>query len=674
MPSSANHATKTNKISLPTHNNFASFFRAGLDLKVYYSQLPAPKMALFQERTLPFLYKLVYIPLSYNDNLTATKASHSRYLSETFLEKLILAAASMALICIGFALAWFHSLNLPVLHSIKDYRPQQATLILDKNGKALDVLASEFRLLVPYDSLPPLLPQAFVSAEDGRFWNHEGVDAISIVRAAFNNLISGHRSQGGSTITQQVTRALLLDRKKTYSRKLTEAFLSYRLERVLSKKEILFIYLNEIYLGEGAYGVEAAALTYFDKHASQLNLAEITLLAGLPQSPSNYSPIKNFQAAKSRQRYVLNRLAEDQIITPEMAHDAFNQEIRLVNRWKRSLNGYFSQYVRAQLEQRYTRDEILRGGLQVSTTVDERLQEAAMRALLTGVEKVSRRQPSSATPQAALIALDTASGRIAAMIGGTDYMQNQYNRAVQSVRQPGSAFKPILFAAALEAGIPPETKIANDALTIALENGQSWKPRNFNDKYSGNISLREALIISSNVGAVRLLRLTGFSAVLSLTKVLGIQAPMQPDYTLALGSSPLSLTELTSAYTAFANDGLMHAPSAITSVRSKDGRVAPWPQTPLTQVLSHETASWMHKSLQLVVQQGTGRNAGGLIGASGKTGTTDNNVDAWFVGSAGDFTTGVWVGHDHNTSLGTGETGGQTAAPIWQTFMQEAVQ
>lgn len=597
-----------------------------------------------------------------------------RILNERHLACLLLASGGLSLVLIGVLLTCFLSLNLPVIGSAADYRPPQASLILDRNGAPLDVLAKEFRLLIPYEELPPLLPRAFVAAEDGRFWEHRGVDAWSIARAAFNNLRSGSRSQGGSTITQQVTRALLLGREKTYSRKLTEAFLSYRLEKALTKEDILGIYLNEIYLGEGAYGVEAAALTYFGKHAAQLDLAEIALLAGLPQSPSNYSPLKNFQAAKSRQRYVLNRMVEEGLISAEEAHQAFVRELSLTNRWKRSLNGYLAMYIRSQLESRYTRREILEGGLRVATSVDARLQEAAMRALLQGVDRVAQRQPSRTPPQAALVALDTASGRVVAMIGGTDFNRNQFNRAVQARRQPGSAFKPILYAAALEAGVDPGSSVMDQPLALPQERGGFWKPKNFGDNYRGSISLRNSLVVSSNVVAVRLLQRTGFPPLIAQARRLGLNSPLQEDYSLALGASPLSLLELTSAYTAFANEGLIHAPVAITSVRDADGRVHPWPQAPLEQALTPQHAAWMQESLVQVVQRGTGKRAAGIPGASGKTGTTDNNADAWFIGSVPGLTAGVWVGHDHSLALGPGEGGGVSAAPIWKEFMQEALQ
>ena len=631
----------------------------------------------YPDRNLPYCFciPLSTDPCRYQPNQFRSpgqRQDQGRLLDEKSLGRLLLATSLATLLLIGSVLAWFISLRLPVINSVADYKPLQATLILDRRGEPLDVLAREFRLVLPYAELPPLLPKAFVAAEDGRFWEHGGVDGWSIARAAINNILSRSRSQGGSTITQQVTRALMLGREKTYSRKLTEAFLSYRLEKALAKEDILSIYLNEIYLGEGAYGVEAAALTYFGKHARDLGLAEISLLAGLPQSPSNYSPLKNFQAAKGRQRYVLNRMVEDGIITTEEAHQAYSRELALINRWKRPLNGFFALYIRSQLEERYSTSEILNGGLQVFTSVDGRLQEAAMRALLQGVDKVAQRQPGRKAPQAALLALDTYSGRIAAMIGGTDFTQNQFNRAVHALRQPGSAFKPVLYAAALEQGIAPDATLADRPLSLKQENGSLWKPKNFGDSYRGNISLRNSLVFSSNVGAVRLLMQTGFAPLLETARRLGIKAKLQEDYSLALGSSPLSLLELTCAYTAFANEGMLHAPVAITRVREASGRVRPWPQAPLEQAIAPEHAKWLQQSLMEVVQRGTGKQAAGIKEASGKTGTTDNNADAWFVGSIPGFTAGVWVGHDHSESLGPGESGGATAAPIWKAFMQEA--
>ena len=594
-----------------------------------------------------------------------------RVLDQRPLITLLLIVAGVVTVCIGTVLAWF--LGLPDIRTVADYRPQVATLVLDRRGRPIDAIAHQFRIVIPYSEMPALLPRAFVAAEDSRFWEHTGLDGWSIARAAVNNLLAGRRSQGGSTITQQITRGLLLTPEKSYLRKLAEAILAHRIERMLSKEEILYLYLNEIYLGEGAYGVEAAARTYFNKHARDLDLGEIALLAGLPQSPSNYSPLRNPDAARARQRYVLNRMAEDNIVTAEAARAAWDQGLRVNANWRRAVHGYFSLYVRSQLLTRFTEEELFRKGLRVATTVDSVLQLAAARAVQEGVARVHERHPQEPPPQGALVALDTASGRILAMIGGADYVGAPFNRAVQANRQPGSAFKPLVYAAALEQGVPPGTVLSDTPLALPSGTRKLWRPTNFRGEYRGSLSLAEALVHSSNVAAVRLLRQTGLPPVVRLSGRLGITAPLQPDLTLALGASPVSVLELTAAYTAFANRGLFHKPVGITRVQDRNGRITPWPQSPAERVLSARTAEWLHTVMAQVVQRGTGTNARGVRGASGKTGTTDNNIDAWFVGSAPGLTTGVWIGHDRSASLGAGETGGRAAAPVWQQFMQLAV-
>ena len=594
-----------------------------------------------------------------------------RVLDQRPLITLLLVVAGVVTVCIGTVLAWF--LGLPDIRTVADYRPQVATLVLDRRGRPIDAIAHQFRIVIPYSEMPALLPRAFVAAEDSRFWEHTGLDGWSIAQAAINNLLAGRRSQGGSTITQQITRGLLLTPEKSYLRKLAEAILAHRIERMLSKEEILYLYLNEIYLGEGAYGVEAAARTYFNKHARDLDLGEIALLAGLPQSPSNYSPLRNPDAARARQRYVLNRMAEDNIVTAEAARAAWDQGLRVNANWRRAVHGYFSLYVRSQLLTRFTEEDLFRRGLRVATTVDSVLQLAAARAVQEGVARVHERHPQEPPPQGALVALDTASGRILAMIGGADYVAAPFNRAVQANRQPGSAFKPLVYAAALEQGVPPGTVLSDTPLALPSGTRKLWRPTNFRGEYRGSLSLAEALVRSSNVAAVRLLRQTGLDPVVRLSGRLGITAPLQRDLTLALGASPVSVLELTAAYTAFANRGLFHKPVGITRVQDRNGRITPWPQSPAERVLSARTAEWLHTVMAQVVQRGTGTNARGVRGASGKTGTTDNNIDAWFVGSAPGLTAGVWIGHDRSASLGTGETGGRAAAPVWQQFMQLAV-
>jgi penicillin-binding protein 1A len=594
-----------------------------------------------------------------------------RVLDQRPLIIILLIIAGVSTVCIGTVLAWF--LSLPDIRSVADYRPEVATLVLDRRGRPIDAIAHQFRIVIPYSEMPPLLPRAFVAAEDSRFWEHTGLDGWSITRAAVNNLLAGRRSQGGSTITQQITRGLLLTREKSYLRKMAEAVLAHRIERMLTKEEILYLYLNEIYLGEGAYGVEAAARTYFNKRARDLDLGEIAVLAGLPQSPSNYSPLRNPDAARARQRYVLNRMAEDNIVTAEAARAAWDQGLRTSANWRRAVHGYFSLYVRSQLLTRFSEEDLFRKGLTVATTVDSVLQLAAAQAVREGAARVAERHPKEPSPQGALVALDTASGRILAMVGGADYHTAPFNRAVQANRQPGSAFKPIVYATALEQGVPSTTVLRDTPLALPSGTRKLWRPGNFRGEYRGSLNLAEALVCSSNVVAVRLLRQTGVPSVVRLAKRLGISAELQPDLTLVLGSSPVSVLELTAAYTAFANQGIFHAPVGITRVTERDGRITFWPQPRAERVLSVRTADWLQAVLVQVVQRGTGKNAKGVRGASGKTGTTDNNIDAWFVGSAPGLTTGVWIGHDRSASLGAGETGGRAAAPVWQQFMQLAV-
>ncbi|NOQ46465.1 MAG: PBP1A family penicillin-binding protein [Desulfobulbaceae bacterium] len=592
-------------------------------------------------------------------------------LSHTHIIIFLLSISGLVTLCIGTGLAWFLSLDIPDIRSAGDYRPLVATTVLDRRGQVIDAIHKEYRVVIPYSKMPRQLPAAFVAAEDSRYWEHGGLDIWSIFRAAINNIRSGRRSQGGSTITQQVTRSLLLSREKSYFRKFTEAVLAYRLDRMLSKKEILTIYLNEIYLGGGAYGVEAAARTYFGKKAKALTLGEIALLAGLPQAPSRYSPLKHPEKAKARQRYVLNRMAEEGIISAAAARKAYDEKLQLQESdARKSINGYFSAYVRKQLEMQYGQNALFRQGLTVSTTLDSRLQEQAARAVRHGTEKIAGRQKAKSTPQGALIALDTASGRILAMVGGTDYTSSQYNRAVVAKRQPGSVFKPLIYAAAFEKGIPPDTIIKDAPFSIQNRNGTVWKPKNYSNKYYGPTSLTDALIFSHNIVTIKLLQKIGLNPPLKLAKKAGITASLKPELTLALGASPVSLLEMTGAYTVFANQGKYHAPVCITRVRDSCGRIRPWPQSEAKQVIHPDTASTLTSILSDVIGKGTGKNARGIARAAGKTGTSDNNMDAWFIGYTPEITAGVWLGYDRNSSLGKGETGGRAAAPVWKEFMQ----
>jgi penicillin-binding protein 1A len=585
----------------------------------------------------------------------------------------VLIICGLVTLCIGSGLAWFHSLAIPDIRSINDYRPQVATVILDRKGRMVDTIYDQYRIIIDYQQMPDLLPKAFVAAEDSRFWEHGGLDFWSILRAAINNIRTGRRSQGGSTITQQVTRSLLLTREKSYFRKLTEAILSYRLDKMLTKKEILTIYLNEIYFGSGAYGVEAAARTYYNKPARKLKLAEIALLAGLPQSPSRYSPFSHPQKARERQRYVLNRMAEDKIITPAAARRAYQQRLSFAEPVKsRSKNGYFSQYVRNQLEHRYGRKALIRDGLRVYTTLDMDLQRAAVKAVQDGTRAVRARQQSKQRPQGALLAMDTASGRILAMVGGTDYISSQYNRAVSARRQPGSVFKPLVYATAFEQGIKPTMTIEDKPISIRNRDGSLWQPKNYSNRNYGLTSLEDALIHSRNIVTIKLLQKIGVKPVIRLARKAGISTRLNPDLTLALGASPVSILEMTAAYTVFGNQGLFRPPVCITRIQDKHGRISLWQQPKSRRVLQPASAATINTILHRVISQGTGSRARGIRDAAGKTGTTDNNMDAWFIGYTPAVTAGVWLGYDRDNSLGKKETGGRAAAPVWKAFMRAA--
>lgn len=583
----------------------------------------------------------------------------------------LLIVCGIVTLLIGSGLGWFLSLDVPDIRSFDDYRPLVTTTLLDSRGNMIDAIYEQNRIVLRYEEMNPLIPQAFVAAEDGRYWDHGGVDAWSIFRALIRNMQSGRRSQGGSTITQQVTRSLMLTREKSYARKIKEAVLAYRLDKMLSKEEILAVYLNEIYLGEGAYGVEAAARTYFNKPSEQLQLAEIALLAGLPQSPTRYSPLAHFDEARGRQRYVLNRMADEGYISPEEAREAFLQKLRFHDPGKQhGLYGYFTQYVRQELEKKFGDRPLLYEGLTVTTTMDPVLQEQATRAVREGAEKIRRRLGSSPGPQAALVAIDPETGRIRAMVGGTDFNSSPFNRAAQAKRQPGSVFKPLVYTAAFEKGLAPDLLIDDSPLTIRNPDGSSWTPQNWSRKHYGPTSLRDGLVFSRNIVTIKLLRETGVRDVIRLAENVGITGPLQPELTLALGTSPVSVLEMTGAYTVYANGGKFTPPVCITRVRDRDGNLLSWANPEAKQAISSTTARLVRGMLGEVISRGTGKNARGLPNSAGKTGTTDNNRDGWFIGFTPELLTGVWVGHDRGKTLGKGETGGEAAAPIWLDFMQ----
>ncbi len=578
-------------------------------------------------------------------------------------------------IFIAVTLYAFISLDIPDLSSISSYKPPVTTFIFNNRNEVIDKIYKEDRNLVNLNQMPKLLPQAFVAAEDARFFQHAGVDAWSILRALIHNLKVGGRGQGGSTITQQVAKSLLLTPEKTYLRKIKEAILAYRIDKVLSKNDTLHIYLNQIYLGEGSYGVGAAARNYFGKPVSNLNLAEITLLAGLPQAPSRYSPRKNMQLAKKRQVYVLNRMAEDGYISAETARSAYAYEISLKQTFlKQELGPYFIQQVKNYLRHKYGKTNLSTSGLMVYTSLDTFMQNAADNAIQTGLQEWSNRQgkPLSSSPQAALVAIDNKSGKVLALVGGKDFKTSQFNRATQAKRQPGSAFKPIIYAAALELGFTPNEMINDEETQFkGSSRDKLWTPKNFSGKFYGPTTLRNGLVYSRNIVTIKLLQEVGTRKAIKMAANMGIRSPLTNNLALALGSSELSLLELTSAYSVFASGGEFRPPAFIDKIVDRNGKTLEQYRNAPKVVLDERVAYQVTYLLQDVINEGTGKKAKGLKAAAGKTGTTDQNMDAWFVGYTSQITTGVWMGNDKHKSLGRHETGGRTAAPMWLSFMRE---
>jgi penicillin-binding protein 1A len=494
-----------------------------------------------------------------------------------------------------------------------------------------------------------------------------------------------------------VVKSLLLTPKKSYERKLKEMILAVRLERQLSKDEILYLYLNHIYLGSGAYGVAAAAHEYFGKRVEDLTLAEAALLAGLPQAPSRYSPFKHWPRAKARQRYVLDRMVDVRFITRAEAAAAARAPIALASRKGSFIAApYYVEHVRRLLEERYGEAALYALGLRVHTPVNLAMQAAAEAALRDGMKELAARQhydvgvrhPSPAEAgtdgksfvrdleppvQGALVALDPTTGDVKAMVGGYDFESSQFNRAVQGARQPGSAFKPLIYAAALDRNFTPASIIVDAPISFQDHNAV-WMPHNYEEKYYGPTTLREALTFSRNVVTVKLATRVGVKYLVKYIRRLGIRSPMAPNLSLALGSSEVTLLELAAAYSAFANQGQRAEPRFITRITDSQGSVIDENLPQSEQVISPETAYLITSMLQGVIERGTGRRAQQLgRPAAGKTGTTNDINDAWFLGYTPQLLTGLWVGFDEKRTLGKGETGGRVAAPIWARFMERAL-
>jgi penicillin-binding protein 1A len=674
---------------------------------------------------------------------------------------------------VAFTLYDQYWLRLPPLGKLLTYDPPIATRVYTDDGQLLSEFFFEKRYLTPIEKIPPVVRDAFVAAEDSEFYRHPGIDLKGISRAFFANLKAGDVVQGGSTITQQVVKSLLLTPERSYRRKLREVMLSLKIERELTKDEILYLYLNQIYLGDGNYGIGAASRSYFSKDPSELTLAEAALLAGLPKAPSRYSPTRNAEGAMTRQRYVLTRMLEEGFITPAAYRAALKQGLGSVqrNQPRATPGSYYTEYVRRYLVEHFGERATYYQGYRVHTAINLSLQQVAEDAVRRGIEKLDlslgylgprshldkddyqkRLQEDAADPtlaelevgriyeaivvaaqpgkitiavgkhsstvdvskitwhasvstknrrfspgdvieatpveaaggrllgltqspgvESALVAIDARSGRVVAMVGGYDFARSQFNRATQAYRQPGSAFKPLVYAAALDDRFTPAS-ILLDAPVQFVDNDQIWSPQNFTRRYYGPTSVREALENSRNVVTVKLVEELGVNAVAKYVNRFGFSRSIGRNLSLGLGTSEVTLLELVAAYTAFANGGQRLSPLFITRIEDSEGKLIEEFEAKRTSVTTPQTAYLITSMLEGAVQHGTGTAAKELgRTVAGKTGTTNDQHDAWFIGYTPDLLTGVWIGYDDHRPLGRTATGGRVAAPIWVDFMKAAV-
>jgi penicillin-binding protein 1A len=572
--------------------------------------------------------------------------------------------------------------DLPDIHTLKDYRPSITTRIYADDGRLIDEFFIEDRRYISIDRVPRYVAHAFVAAEDSRFFQHEGIDYYGMIRAMIKNLTHGAIVQGGSTITQQLAKTIYLSPERNLTRKIREAVLAYRMDRYLKKYDILNLYLNQIYLGHGTYGIEAASQCYFGKSSINLNLAEAALLAGLPKAPSRYSPFVSLERAKQRQTYALNRMLEDRYITGEERDRALKTRIRLnVAGPKGSIAPYFTENVRRYIMAGYGSEALYREGFQVYTTLNVEMQKAAFAAVQRGLRELEQRRGikafSDAHPpvQAALFCMDAKTGEIKAMVGGRDFKKSEFNRATQSRRQPGSSFKPIIYAAAFDKGLTPATIIMDSPIIFqdSLRDSE-WAPKNFDSKYHGPTTLRDALTYSRNVVTIKVLKDIGVRYAADYARNMGIESRLSEDLSMALGTSSLSLQEMVRAFGVLANEGKKVEPYFIRRIVDRTGNVFEESTPKVEQVIDSKVAFITTSILQDVVQRGTGWRVKSLgRPAAGKTGTTDEYKDAWFIGYTPSLVAGVWVGYDDSRSLGRSEVGGVAAAPIWLYFMESAL-
>ena len=709
----------------------------------------------------------------------------------------------IALALLAFVVIMHYSQGLRDHHELEIYQPPITTRLYAEDGSLLAEYATEKRMFVPVEKIPLLLKQAFIAAEDKHFYQHAGIDFLGIARAAITNVQNigrDRRPMGASTITQQVAKNFFLSPERSFSRKIKEALLAHRIEQTFSKDHILELYLNEIYLGQGAYGVASASMAYFDKAMNELTLDEIAYLASLPKAPNNYHPIKNASAAKARRDWVLSRMAEDGYITMEQAKEAMEKPVHMNPSSVKPLKEgqYYAEEVRRFVVDKYGDDSINLGGLSIRTSVDPKLQIAATNALQNGLISYDRRhgwrgpvthvadgqdpietlkkyvnqyspknwqyalvqgvdsekadilltngekgkvplsemtwakkalengrisltavsKPSDVLAigdivlvepkgneryalqqmpavEGALVALNPHTGRVLAMVGGFAFERNQFNRAIQAERQPGSSFKPFVYLAALDSGYTPSSLILDAPLVMENPDGTKWKPQNYSRQFYGPTTLRVGIEKSRNLMTVRLAQAIGMRKILDYGKKFGISNKLEPNLATALGAGETTLMKLTTAYGMLVNGGKKITPTLIDRIQDRTGKtlykydmreclncsgkeatpdLKPEIPDEREQIQDPASSYQMVNILNGVVERGTGRSAkavGKTLGA--KSGTSNDSNDAWFIGFSPDLVAGVWVGFDAPQTLGPNDTGGAVSAPIFRDFMIEAL-
>jgi penicillin-binding protein 1A len=699
--------------------------------------------------------------------LDSVRVSRRNLVGHLFFGLLILVSAVVGA---AAGLLLVYSTDLPQVGDLQRYRPSSVTELYDDHGRVIGTFALQRRVIATYDDYPPVLRDALVSIEDKDFYLHSGINLWRIAGAAYRDIESGGRVQGASTLTMQLARNLFLSPDRSFHRKVQEALLAIQIERHFTKPQIFTLYANEIFLGHGAYGFEAASEYYFSKPARQLKLEEAALLAGLPKAPQFYSPINHPDRALKRRNLVINAMLEDGKITAAQAADAKAKPIALnVQRDPNSLAPHYVEEIRRYLEAKYGTDQVHEGGLRVYTSIDMDLQKVANHAVLDGLAAYERRHgwrgnlvnvvqhgstvdkyddfdwdedpvvggyihalvmevsatsvrtrmgdwTASLSPadvvwtkrkladlfkpgdliyvkvlsldgghtahvsleqdsgtEGALVAIDNASGAIKAMVGGRDFNLSKFNRATQALRQVGSSFKPYVYTAAIDQGRSPDDTIIDAPVSFSTPAGP-YIPHNYDGKFEGTITLRRALAQSRNIPALKLTDTMGIRAVIEYARRFGITSNIPPYLPVALGSAEITLIEQTSAFSVFPNDGVRIAPRYITKVTDYEGRVLEEDFPDIKDVISARTARIMTAMLHEVVSHGTAVAAAKMpYPLAGKTGTTNDFTDAWFVGFSPTLTCGVWIGYDEKKSLGAKETGARAALPIWMQFMNAAL-